>query len=179
MLTHTLCILKTKYTHTKLRNHHHHNIALIQQNLQTLTHNIVCTCKLNNCATLNLYNTTHTHTTHKIEHNKQTNNNKKQEVFIKGLAESKTFQRVAVHTDRHIQKYKQEGMEGINNHIDELHKHATRAAYSTTSSSNSANKGASSGLKVPQKPMKGIPGFFNALGKVIRRDLGMIDHKKK
>ena len=103
----------------------------------------------------------------------------KQEVFIKGLAESKTFQRVAVHTDRHIQKYKQEGMEGINNHIDELHKHATRAAYSTTSSSNSANKGASSGLKVPQKPMEGIPGFFNALGKIIRRDLGMIDHKKK
>ena len=74
-------------------------------------------------------------------------------------------------------------MEGINNHIDELHKHATRAAYSTTSSSNSAagssNGGASSGLKVPQKPMEGIPGFFNALGKVIRRDLGIIDHTKK
>ena len=124
------------------------------------------------------YHYTHTHTTHKIQHNKQqTTTQQKQEVFIKGLAESKTFQRVAVHTDRHIQKYKQEGMEGINNHIDELHKHATRAAYSTTTSSSSANGGAS-GLKVPQKPMEGIPGFFNALGKVIRRDLGMIDHKK-
>ena len=73
-------------------------------------------------------------------------------------------------------------MEGINNHIDELHKHATRAAYSTTSSSNSAagsSNGGASRLKVPQKPMEGIPGFFNALGKVIRRDLGIIDHTKK
>ena len=98
-----------------------------------------------------------------------------QEIFIKGLAESKTFQRFAVHTDRHIQKYKKEGLEHVNAQIDELHKQATRAAYSTGSSATSSSSGAAGGgtLRPPQKPMEGIPGFFSALGKVIRRDLGM------
>mmetsp|Transcript_33802 Transcript_33802/g.60802 ORF Transcript_33802/g.60802 Transcript_33802/m.60802 type:complete len:113 (+) Transcript_33802:117-455(+) len=95
------------------------------------------------------------------------------EVFIKGLAESKTFQRVAVHTDRHIQKYKKEGMEHVNSQIDELHKQATKAAYSTsanaTSSSSSSAGGGGATLRPPQKP----GGFFSAMGKVIRRDLGM------
>ena len=81
-----------------------------------------------------------------------------------------------MHTDKHIQKYKKEGLETVNSHIDELHKHATRAAYSTTSSSSSAANNSGSGgskLKPPVKPMEGIPGFFNGLGKVIRRDLGI------
>ena len=97
------------------------------------------------------------------------------ELFIKGLAESKTFQRFAVHTDKHIQKFKKDGVEQLNSQFDELHKQATKAAYSTTSSSASA--GGSSGgkgvLQPPTKPMEGIPGFFSALGKVIRRDLGL------
>ena len=95
----------------------------------------------------------------------------KQEIFIKGLAESKTFQRVAVHTDRHIQKYKKEGLETVNSHIDELHKQATKAAYSTSSSSSTSASGG--GLKPPIKPQEGIAGFFSAMGKVIRRDLGI------
>jgi len=52
----------------------------------------------------------YTHCTYTYFSSTQYNNNTniiiQQEVFIKGLAESKTFQRVAVHTDRHIQKYK-------------------------------------------------------------------------
>mmetsp|Transcript_27413 Transcript_27413/g.57626 ORF Transcript_27413/g.57626 Transcript_27413/m.57626 type:complete len:112 (+) Transcript_27413:215-550(+) len=95
------------------------------------------------------------------------------EIFIKGLAESKTFQRFVVHTDRHIQKFKNEGLEQINSQMDELHKHATKAAFSSTSNtSSSAAGGAASGggaLKPPQKP----GGFVSALGKVIRRDLGL------
>ena len=59
-----------------------------------------------------------------------------------------------------------------------MHKHATRAAYSTTSSSSGGAAGSrsssgGSALKPPVKPVEGIPGFFNALGKVIRRDLGI------
>ena len=97
-----------------------------------------------------------------------------QEVFIKGLAESKTFQRVAVHTDRHIQKYKKEGMEHVNSQIDELHKQATKAAYSTSAKAASASSSSGGGatLRPPLKP----GGFFSAMGKVIRRDLG-IDKK--
>jgi hypothetical protein len=110
-----------------------------------------------------------------------------QELLVKGLAESKTFQRIAVHTDRHIQKYKKEGLEQVNTHIDELHKKATKAAYSTStkkfassSSSSSSSRGGGSGstLEPPLRPLEGIPGFFSALGKVIRRDLGMGVEKK-
>ena len=104
--------------------------------------------------------------------------------MVKGLAESKTFQRIAVHTDRHIQNYKREGLEQVNTHIDELHKKATQAAYSTSAknfaSSSSSSRGGGSGstLEPPQRPLEGIPGFFSALGKVIRKDLG-IGVKKK
>jgi hypothetical protein len=97
------------------------------------------------------------------------------ELFIKGLAESKTFQRFAVHTDRHIQKFKKDGVEQLNSKVDELHKEITKAAYSTSTKS-SGSGGGGSVLQPPQKPMEGIPGFFNALGRVIRRDLG-IDKK--
>lgn len=65
-----------------------------------------------------------------------------------------------------------------------------RAASSSSSSSSSSNassyaRGASVGgggderLKPPQKPMHGIPGFFSALARVIRRDLGMVDNRKQ
>ena len=113
----------------------------------------------------------YTHTSSLSSYTIQTQYTIKQEVFIKGLAESKTFQRVAVHTDRHIQKYKKEGLETVNSHIDELHKQATKAAYST-SSNNSTNASSGGGLK-PPKPQEGIAGFFTAMGKVVRRDLGI------
>ena len=96
------------------------------------------------------------------------------ELFIKGLAESKTFQKFAVHTDRHIQKFKKDGVEQLNNHVDELHKEITKAAYSTSAKSTTAGGSKGGGmLQPPQKPLEGIPGFFSALGKVIRRDLGL------
>ncbi|KAL3811358.1 hypothetical protein ACHAXA_000774 [Cyclostephanos tholiformis] len=108
------------------------------------------------------------------------------ELLVKGLAESKAFQRIVVHTDRHIQKYKKEGLEQVNTHIDELHKKATQAAYSTStknfasSSSSSPLREGKSGseLEPPQRPLEGIPGFFRALEKVIRRDLGIGVEKK-
>ena len=99
------------------------------------------------------------------------------ELFIKGLAESKTFQKFAVHTDRHIQRIKKDGVEQLNNHVDELHKEITKAAYSTStkSTTSAAARGSGGGgvLQPPKKPLEGIPGFFSALGKVIRRDLGL------
>ncbi|KAL3784910.1 hypothetical protein ACHAW5_006232 [Stephanodiscus triporus] len=108
------------------------------------------------------------------------------ELLVKGLAESKTFQRMAVHADRHVQKFKKEGLEHVNVQMDELHKRATRAAYSTSSARNFASSSSSSSsragggvgggggaLEPPQRPLGGILGFFSALGKVIRRDLGI------
>jgi len=69
--------------------------------------------------------------------------------------------------------YFQEGLETVNSHIDELHKQATKAAYSTSSSSTSGASSSGGGLKPPIKPQEGIAGFFQAMGKVIRRDLGI------
>mmetsp|Transcript_30967 Transcript_30967/g.65927 ORF Transcript_30967/g.65927 Transcript_30967/m.65927 type:complete len:120 (+) Transcript_30967:143-502(+) len=102
------------------------------------------------------------------------------EVFIKGLAESRTFQKFAVRTDKHIQTFRKEGLEHVNSQIDELHKQATRAAYSTASDSVArggggvaGNAGGGTTLRPPRKPTEGLPGFFSALGRVIRRDLGL------
>ncbi|KAL7549432.1 hypothetical protein ACHAWF_013952 [Thalassiosira exigua] len=98
-----------------------------------------------------------------------------QELFIKGLAESKAFQRFAVHTDRHLQNVKKDGFEHVNAQIDELHKHATRAAYSTSAGTGTGAGATTSGgaLRPPRRPSEGVAGFFSALGRVIRRDLGM------
>jgi hypothetical protein len=68
-----------------------------------------------------------------------------QELFIKGLAESKTFQRFAVHTDRHIRQYKKDGLEQfcrsaclpLHQYLDELHKQATTTMRASSSSSSS------------------------------------------
>jgi len=98
------------------------------------------------------------------------------EIFIKGLAESKTFQKFAVHTDRHIQKYKKEGLDHVTSQMDELHKQATRVAYSTATKTSSPTSRAGGTPRPPQRPQGGLPGFFSALGRVIRRDLG-IDKK--
>jgi hypothetical protein len=96
-----------------------------------------------------------------------------QEIFIKGLANSKTFQKFAVHTDRHITKLKKDGVETLNAHMDEFHKQATKAAYSTSTKEGASFAGGGSTMLPPQKPLEGVAGFFSALGKVIRRDLGM------
>ena len=61
--------------------------------------------------------------------------------------------------------------------MDELHKQATKAAFSTSTNASSASGAAVGGggeaLKPPTKPLSGVPGFFSALGRVIRRDLGI------
>lgn len=86
------------------------------------------------------------------------------EIIIKGLANSKTFQRLAVRTDSKIQNLRKNSNESMNSTLDELHKTATQTAYSTTTKHN--NKGP------PQPPPTGIAGFFRALGKVIEKDFG-------
>jgi hypothetical protein len=61
----------------------------------------------------------------------------------------------------------------LNTHIDELHKQATKAAFSTSTKGGAAAGNNGAGMVPPTKPLEGVAGFFSALGKVIRRDLGM------
>ena len=95
--------------------------------------------------------------------------------MIKGLANSKTFQKFAVRTDAHLRNLKETSNETINSKLDELHKTATKTAFSSSqnfSSSSSSNATYhTSGPPIP--PKQGLAGFIAAFGKVIRKDLGI------
>mmetsp|Transcript_220 Transcript_220/g.303 ORF Transcript_220/g.303 Transcript_220/m.303 type:complete len:120 (+) Transcript_220:46-405(+) len=103
------------------------------------------------------------------------------EILIKGLANSKTFQKFAVRTDSHFRNIKKSSDEAINSKLDELHKTATKTAFSSenpfqagATGSSSASRGAyhTSGGP-PPIPKSGLRGFFEAFGKEIRKDLGI------
>eukprot|EP00586_Coscinodiscus_wailesii_P013902 CAMPEP_0172498134 /NCGR_PEP_ID=MMETSP1066-20121228/109759_1 /TAXON_ID=671091 /ORGANISM="Coscinodiscus wailesii, Strain CCMP2513" /LENGTH=111 /DNA_ID=CAMNT_0013271289 /DNA_START=79 /DNA_END=414 /DNA_ORIENTATION=+ len=94
------------------------------------------------------------------------------ELLIKGLSESRTFQRFALKTDKHLTQFKKGGAESINSTLDELHKTATKQAFSTSSSA--AARASSSGVtREPQPPLRGVAGFMSAFGKEVRKDLGL------
>mmetsp|Transcript_10699 Transcript_10699/g.15757 ORF Transcript_10699/g.15757 Transcript_10699/m.15757 type:complete len:98 (+) Transcript_10699:127-420(+) len=80
------------------------------------------------------------------------------QVVVKGLAESKMFQRFAVHTQSTVEQASKQGNEYLN-------KAASEALNATASTATAATKGP------PQAPLRGIPGFFVAMAKEIRKDL--------
>lgn len=82
---------------------------------------------------------------------------------MKGLAESKTFQRFALRTHLNIEKVTKTGTEYMNQGIDEVTKLATEAAKEAAAAATAGP---------PQPPLRGIPGFFRAMGKEIRNDFG-------
>ena len=83
------------------------------------------------------------------------------EIIIKGLAHSKTFQKFAVRTDAQLKQMQQKGSEHINKAVEDLAKSAT----------NTVGGGASAGP--PKPPLRGFPGFVSCFFKEIRKDLGM------
>mmetsp|Transcript_39449 Transcript_39449/g.57956 ORF Transcript_39449/g.57956 Transcript_39449/m.57956 type:complete len:107 (-) Transcript_39449:491-811(-) len=89
------------------------------------------------------------------------------EIIIKGLANSRTFQRFAIRTDTHIQTAKKSGQETLDSTLDGLHKATTKAASSLGGTTAAAKNGGP-----PQPPLRGFLGFISAFGKEIRRDLG-------
>mmetsp|Transcript_22935 Transcript_22935/g.32821 ORF Transcript_22935/g.32821 Transcript_22935/m.32821 type:complete len:102 (-) Transcript_22935:146-451(-) len=86
------------------------------------------------------------------------------EVVIKGLAESRTFQRFAVKTQSSIEELKKTGT-GV---MEEGIEHIAKMSTETGAAGNTASKS-----QPPQPPLRGVPGFFSAFGKEIRKDLGM------
>lgn len=102
------------------------------------------------------------------------------EVLIKGLANSKTFQKIAVRTDKHISEIKGKGHHTLNETMDELHKAATDAAFSSGAGSSSKSAGmhtaaaqAASAAGPPQPPLRGFAGFIRAFGLELKNDLGL------
>ncbi|GFH51435.1 hypothetical protein CTEN210_07911 [Chaetoceros tenuissimus] len=96
------------------------------------------------------------------------------EIFVKGLANSKTFQKFAVRTDSHLSEMKKGGVESLNSKLDDLHKAATEAAYSTAEAAkNSSSKSSYHTSGPPTPPKGGFPGFVSAFGKEVKKDLGI------
>ena len=80
------------------------------------------------------------------------------EVLIKGLANSKTFQRFAVRTDATLRDVHKTGTETLQQTLDE-------AVRQSSSSSTTAAQGP------PIPPLKGFAGFVSAFSKEIRKDV--------
>ena len=83
------------------------------------------------------------------------------EVLIKGLANSKIFQRFAVRTDAQLKTIQKAGEEQFNEAVQGM---TSRAA---STSAGSAMSGP------PQPPLTGFQGFVSAFFKEIRKDLGI------
>ena len=90
---------------------------------------------------------------------------------MKGLANSRTFQRFAVRADKNYQDLHKQGTEQISKTMEEF---ASKAGGEATSSGAAAGGGAGAGsgqLQPPQRPLRGIPGFAVAFFKEIRKDI--------
>lgn len=97
------------------------------------------------------------------------------EILIKGLANSKTFQKIAVRTDARLKSMKDISNESINSKLDEIHKAASQHAYSTTT----AGIKKTEKTKIPRPPDGGFVGFWSAFGKVVGEDLGLREVRRK
>jgi hypothetical protein len=92
------------------------------------------------------------------------------EIIIKGLANSKTFQRFAVRTSKQYEDLQKQGTEKLTETLEELAKQQTGNA-ATASQGGTAAAAANGVLQPPQRPLRGIPGFFVAFFKEIRKDI--------
>lgn len=79
------------------------------------------------------------------------------EVLIKGLANSKTFQRFAVKADASLKDIHKQGEEQLQQVLQQSLKTATADA--------AAHQGP------PQPPLRGVTGFLVAFVKEVRRDI--------
>jgi len=87
------------------------------------------------------------------------------EIIVKGLANSRTFQKFAVRTNQQYQEFNKQGADKLAKTVEDIAKSQGASA---------AEGAAKSGgpLQPPQRPLRGIPGFFLAFAKEVRKDLG-------
>ena len=90
------------------------------------------------------------------------------EIVIKGLANSRTFQRFAVRTNKQYEEFTKQGAEQLNKTLEDLAKQ--QAETLNTAAAATAGK-VSTAAGPPQPPLRGIPGFFRAFFKEVRKDL--------
>jgi hypothetical protein len=89
------------------------------------------------------------------------------EVIVKGLANSRTFQRFVVRADKQFKDIHQTGTEHLSKTVEEF---ASKAGGEGTAATSTAT-GTVTDLQPPQRPLRGIPGFALAFFKEIRKDI--------
>lgn len=87
------------------------------------------------------------------------------EIIVKGLANSRTFQKFAVRTNKQFQDLEKHGTENISKTVENLAKSQGGSSAAEGAASNTGQ------LQPPQRPLRGIPGFFLAFAKEIRKDV--------
>ena len=98
------------------------------------------------------------------------------EIIVKGLSNSRTFQKFAVRTNKQYEELNKHGTDKISKTLEEivLKQQAAAAAEGsgTTAAAGAATNAAKNNLlQPPQRPLRGIPGFFVAFGKEVRKDI--------
>jgi hypothetical protein len=88
------------------------------------------------------------------------------EIVVKGLANSRTFQRFAVQTNKQYEDLTKQSAEQLSKKLEELAK--KQAAEGVQSGTTPPPV---SVVKPPIPPLRGVPGFFLAFFKEIRRDV--------
>jgi hypothetical protein len=97
------------------------------------------------------------------------------EVIIKGLANSKTFQKLAVKADANIQNVHKTSTQHINTVMEEMMKEQQQ--QSTINHNSASATGSSTNSSIPKRqppipPLRGMAGFLSAVMKEIRNDFG-------
>jgi len=82
------------------------------------------------------------------------------EIIIKGLANSRTFQKFAVRTNQKYNDAVKQGADSLNKTMEDM-----AAQQSGVKSSTAAAAGP------PKPPLRGIPGFFVAFAKEVKKDV--------
>jgi hypothetical protein len=85
-----------------------------------------------------------------------------QEVIVKGLAESRAFQRMALKTHTVLNELEKKGTQHLESTLNELN----NVTGENISSASMANSG-----RPPKAPLRGVPGFVTAFFKEIRKDI--------
>ena len=93
------------------------------------------------------------------------------EIIVKGLANSRTFQKFAVRTSKQYEELNKHGTDKISKTLEEMAKQQATATTGEGATAASASAAANGALQAPQRPLRGIPGFFMAFFKEVRKDI--------
>jgi hypothetical protein len=89
------------------------------------------------------------------------------EVITKGLANSRTFQRFAVRTNKSYTDFTNQSKDKLNTTLEDLVKQGAEGASGGTSGAASA----AAATGPPKPPLTGFSGFTSAFYKEIRKDI--------